>query len=260
MKTLPLVLATLACSGLTWVRADCIDILSTHYRIDGDWIESRVRWIGDGPPEGIVSHTSDSFNKSRRAVDRAGAPISLNVVSSPSQLCKAQASVGAFDLEMSARCAPANLDRPWGMVGIEPTWIFITVDSITRFRANGEGLGLDLAFLYYWDYESDEQALEVTLRDVTADITLLSLLGSDVSAGDPFWGQLDHMSFSIDPAHELEFAMSGGIYAFDFKHAHLGVSATFSVPGCQPCVPDTGASWLLLSLALPVLAWRRRHA
>lgn len=223
--------ALLAFCGIGYT-ACAITIDSSQLSIWGGWSEY---WTAGGQNY----HTSDTFSSTRTD----GQPVSTSVQSSPHAWNSASSTLGAFNLSMSADSVA------WNPAG-SGTSIGINALGTTLFHVGSTRLAFTLNALSYWNYFMTEQDMQVTLRDVTASVTLLSVDHLDEPMGQPV--NLGY-NFDVDPSHQYEFTISGWINAFDAKEANMSLQVELG-----DGVPDLGMTLLLLAGSLSALIWARQ--
>jgi hypothetical protein len=208
------------CLGTNFVAA--LTISSTSTTINSTWEES---WVGANGQEYRTSGTG--------------------MTSLPHGWAWASASVDSFNLAMVASVSPngystPEFTHPWNRI---QTSAYAT----TRFSTDYSQLGITLTSYAFWNYDPNEQDMQVTFRDITAATTLLDVLHLDNMS---LWGEAPTLfKIGVDPTHEYELTLSGWTDAWEAKFVDMRLNVGISELGAP--VPESSNFIVDALLLLP---------
>jgi hypothetical protein len=236
MKKYILIVYLLAFIGIHgYATASEVQIISSDYRIWGDWTE---KWYSH--LDTLTYSNSGSFNIS----DITGAPIYNNVQSTPYGLNGSNSYIESFGLGISTNSYPWASYAKHQIEVIKNTSIYTYADAKWVFRPYGESLRLVLNGKYQYNYYGYEQALEITLRDMTDGTNLLLIKAQDLD----WWSYFSETyELDLNPAHEYVLRLYGWTAAYDAKYANVSVEAEL-VASPEP------STFVLLLLALAMIS------
>lgn len=204
--------------------------ISTHHEVSASWYEYDV-WdsytdSSDTRPVGTSVRTPEGWASTSAGVGVAD-------TSSPDW---------GFWVHSSAWCG----EEPGVSIGS-------AAEGVWEFRPTYRLLVVELEGTFQYNYASWEQSLEVHLKDLTDDRTLLRFDGRSFEFGEV----PPRLEFEADPMHVygLTLSASGGAWlSKDYTVSAQARVYTLPVPG----LPDTASSAGLLGLAFGVVLVARR--